>query len=208
MKKDQNGFSAVEAILILVVLGIIGAAGWYVLRVRSDNKQPDQQSTTQKTTDQQPVDTTATWLTFSKYGYSFKYPKDWVLVDNGNDNPRLTSPNYKDNAAGGNQGTSTILSGESFGVTQTSVPQTDVTADNYLTNPVLFPAVTGRTGKVVSINGAKTVQIVTIQNEYDSTQNVFFRKDGTRVTVGIGYAHGTKPDTQTYNALLKTVKVD
>jgi uncharacterized protein (UPF0333 family) len=35
MKINQKGFSAVEGLLILVVIGIIGGAGWYVFKSRS-----------------------------------------------------------------------------------------------------------------------------------------------------------------------------
>jgi hypothetical protein len=36
MKKNQYGFSAVEASLILVIVGIIGGTGWYVMRANKN----------------------------------------------------------------------------------------------------------------------------------------------------------------------------
>jgi len=36
LKKNQTGFSAVEALLIIIVLGIIGFTGWYVLHAKQN----------------------------------------------------------------------------------------------------------------------------------------------------------------------------
>ncbi len=41
MKKNQNGFSAVEGLLILVIVGLLGGVGWYVWQ----NKQDDSSKT-------------------------------------------------------------------------------------------------------------------------------------------------------------------
>lgn len=35
-KHDENGFSAVEGLLILLIIGIIGFVGWYVMRAKND----------------------------------------------------------------------------------------------------------------------------------------------------------------------------
>jgi hypothetical protein len=58
MKKDQKGFSTVEAIIIIVVLGIVGFAGWRVLGSKNANQSvtnggtptSDQNQTTSKST--------------------------------------------------------------------------------------------------------------------------------------------------------------
>jgi cytoskeletal protein RodZ len=36
MKKNQSGFSAIEALLILVIVGIIGGTGWYVIQANKN----------------------------------------------------------------------------------------------------------------------------------------------------------------------------
>jgi hypothetical protein len=38
MKTDQNGFSAVEAIIVIVILGVVGLAGWKVLGSRNTSQ--------------------------------------------------------------------------------------------------------------------------------------------------------------------------
>ena len=48
-QKNQNGFSALEAFLVLVLVGIIGFSGWYVMRARNNanavlNKAADESS--------------------------------------------------------------------------------------------------------------------------------------------------------------------
>lgn len=90
MKTNQKGFSVVEGFLILVILGIIGVAGWYVMKANknvdktntgtikssastpSNTKKPDT-STPVKVTDQY-----ADWdaASFELADASFKYPKN------------------------------------------------------------------------------------------------------------------------------------
>jgi hypothetical protein len=39
MKKNENGFSAIEGLLVLVVVGVIGFAGWYVWQSKNKTNQ-------------------------------------------------------------------------------------------------------------------------------------------------------------------------
>ena len=47
MKTNQKGFSVVELLIILVVVGLIGGVGWYVWQSRHKTEKPVTQSTTQ-----------------------------------------------------------------------------------------------------------------------------------------------------------------
>jgi hypothetical protein len=93
MKKNQHGFSAVEALLILVIVGLIGFVGWYVLNTQkktSDILKPVSNSTLKhkaKTTEQAsfiPNESGAykDWKTYRSLldsGLTFRYPSDWVV---------------------------------------------------------------------------------------------------------------------------------
>jgi hypothetical protein len=88
MKRNQSGFSAVAGLLILVIVGIIGGTGWYVMQA---NKNTDSTlnkaglgtatKSTKKTAPAPvpPADPTASWTAYSsKTGeYYLKYPSTW-----------------------------------------------------------------------------------------------------------------------------------
>jgi hypothetical protein len=95
MKRNQNGFSAVEGLLIFVIVVIIGGTGWYVMS--ANNKTNDTlnnaglgtaaKATKKKTTTTSSAtqaDTTANWTAYSnKDGqFSLKYPVAWATATN------------------------------------------------------------------------------------------------------------------------------
>lgn len=84
-KPDQTGFSIVELLLILVVIGIIVFTGWYVYQSQETaNKGYDSQSSAQ---DAPAVNQYAGWktdsLTYEKM--SFKYPSTWQISNTSKD---------------------------------------------------------------------------------------------------------------------------
>ena len=164
------------------------------------------QEETENTIERQTAkDETAERKTFSKYGYEFMYPSDWTLSDSGNNSPGLTSPDYKES---GGRDTAKIEQGAQIYVTQNDLPRFDITADSYLSNPVLYVADAHKNGRIVLINGDKVVQYEQPSTGYDYTDTVFFRKNGTKVTVHIIYPKGDNPYEAEYKTLLDTVKVD
>ncbi len=89
MKKlNQKGFSAVEVVIVVVVLGLIGGLGWYIKEHRTDKKT---QSTTQTSSNsptsapQASKDPYEGWKTYSDdpNGITFKYPADWTAKSGG-----------------------------------------------------------------------------------------------------------------------------
>jgi len=89
MIKSQNskGFSVVEALLVIIVVGILGFTGWFVYHAKNvANKNYNSQPTTQasKTNkDSQTADGPyAGWKTYSSSfeKLSFKYPSSWKSV--------------------------------------------------------------------------------------------------------------------------------
>jgi len=83
MKTNQKGFSALEAILIVILIGLLSLAGWYVWKKNHDkeskNNGPAAAQTQDKTEEQQKSDPYAGWksaeLVYEKIKY--KYPADW-----------------------------------------------------------------------------------------------------------------------------------
>lgn len=86
MRTNQKGFSAVEAIIILIVVGLLAFAGWYVWKKNNKDPEPKNESVAsqnQKKNETRPeekkVDPYAGWksgeLVYEKLTY--KYPADW-----------------------------------------------------------------------------------------------------------------------------------
>lgn len=88
MKKNQKGFSAVEGILILVIIGVLGFVGWYV---RDSKKEVDKTSQASSATSTKPKlnsfsaispveGALSTYISTSKI-YSLDYPSDWSVTE-------------------------------------------------------------------------------------------------------------------------------
>ena len=58
MNKNQRGFSLVEALLILIIVGIVGFVGWFVLRNRATNRRVNKTALTQTTSSTQKTTST------------------------------------------------------------------------------------------------------------------------------------------------------
>ncbi len=86
MKKDQNGFGAIELILILVVVLLIGAVGWLVYDRQKDAPQtaPAPTNVVSEAKEQPKEDTKETeeMATYtSKYGgFTLEYPAQWRIT--------------------------------------------------------------------------------------------------------------------------------
>lgn len=86
LQKDEKGFSAVELVLVLVIVALIGVIGWFVYK--NHNKTTNNSSvssTSNSSASTQPKTTSAPdpytgWQTYSSssLGVSFKYPANWT----------------------------------------------------------------------------------------------------------------------------------
>lgn len=100
LPKNENGFSAVELLLVLLTLIVIGGAGYFVAK-HVDKKTPTTATTVSTTTTTsattsptipkpaQPVNPYAGWSTYSSTneGLSFKYPVNWTAQNDPCVNP-------------------------------------------------------------------------------------------------------------------------
>ena len=96
LKDGQSGFSAVEGILILVIVVLIGVVGFMVFKNHSKTKPtPVAGTTTKSSSATTPAKITTTpdpyagWQTYSNSQVSFKYPSDWK-TSNGPGNSQST----------------------------------------------------------------------------------------------------------------------
>lgn len=87
MKKDQKGFGVIEVLCVLVIVGLIGIAGWFVLERQSgknaadvtSNSKQSGKTKTDTASNQQTKDPYKDWKTFcsSTYPFCFRYPSNW-----------------------------------------------------------------------------------------------------------------------------------
>jgi type II secretory pathway pseudopilin PulG len=92
MKVNQKGFGVVEILIILVIVGLLGAVGWLVYdrqKIKTDNmtraNQTSQQALNQQTPQQaaKTADPYMGWKEFenASLALTFKYPAEWKIVD-------------------------------------------------------------------------------------------------------------------------------
>lgn len=91
--KRSYGFTAVEGLLILVIVGILGFTGWYVWSSKTDADKTAAdaaKASSSSVSSSKATDPTADWVAFSsKEGvYSGKHPKTWVAASS----PEMCSP--------------------------------------------------------------------------------------------------------------------
>jgi hypothetical protein len=86
LSSNHFGFSVVEALLILVALGVLGATGWYVLHAKNKVDNPHKATKTHTTKPQTSVRPPKpsfvlpagwTWYDNKDLGFKFAYPASW-----------------------------------------------------------------------------------------------------------------------------------
>lgn len=99
MKKIRNdGFSAVELLLVVVLIGIISFAGWYVYQANKDtDKSLAEAGKASSAAKAKPVSLKEYRNT--EYGFSFQYPSTWKLTED-----------LQDLGRGNNEGTISVTS--------------------------------------------------------------------------------------------------
>jgi prepilin-type N-terminal cleavage/methylation domain-containing protein len=216
MKANQKGFSVVEILIVIVVVGLLGAVGWLVYdrqKSKTDNKdtiaQTNQQEQKQEAPKEEakPQEKTVKYSTYDKGGIRFEYPEDWK-IDGTTSFASIQSPDFT------REGLQVmkINSGAFIEASQTDIPQKDRTADNFQTWGDQYVGDT-KNAKVSTINGKKVVQFDAQHRNgdytWDATTTIFFRSNGTRVEVRFGYKVGDKQaHNATYQHVLETMKIE
>lgn len=100
LSRNNQGFSALETILLLVVVGVIGFLGWFVWQMNHNKKSTD---TTKpkalQTNKPAAADPYAGWKQYcsTEAGYCLKYPSNWTVSEEdsnmpGYKNAAITAP--------------------------------------------------------------------------------------------------------------------
>jgi prepilin-type N-terminal cleavage/methylation domain-containing protein len=106
MKVNQKGFSVVEILIVIVVVGVLGAVGWLVYdrqKSKTDSKDMSTQnmnakSETPKKETEMAKELYGGWKTYTSKigsGLTFKYPADWYYPEDDS----TTAP-FKNNLGG------------------------------------------------------------------------------------------------------------
>jgi hypothetical protein len=97
MFKNQQGFTVIEGILIILLMVAIGTAGYFTHQARQDKIDYSVQAP-KKTTKQQESNNYEGWQTFKSKaeGFSLKYPGDWKVSDTSSGNCAHTMLNGSD----------------------------------------------------------------------------------------------------------------
>jgi prepilin-type N-terminal cleavage/methylation domain-containing protein len=80
MKTNQKGFSVVEILIVIVVIGLLGTVGWLVYD-RQNSKEDKEQANTSQTDTQKPAETeqAANIKEYKGKLVTFHYPKEWTV---------------------------------------------------------------------------------------------------------------------------------
>ncbi len=99
MKANEKGFSVVEILIVVVVVGLLGAVGWLVYD-RQKNKVDTAQTTQQTpvTTESEAKEETDPYANWKnqcddKAGLCFKFPSDWKVEEVSDTYISVVSPN-------------------------------------------------------------------------------------------------------------------
>jgi prepilin-type N-terminal cleavage/methylation domain-containing protein len=95
MKNNQKGFSVVEILIVIVIVGLIGVAGWFVYNRQNDKQAPATQITRHVQNQEQTEDVSAADVpeivgstknvNHFDQSYSFTLPEKWSFVEEKDD---------------------------------------------------------------------------------------------------------------------------
>ncbi|MDB5170525.1 MAG: hypothetical protein JWO35_219 [Candidatus Saccharibacteria bacterium] len=205
LRNNQSGFSAVETILVLVILALIGVVGWYVYSTNSKTSKILSEAGTQtasaKQTSPAAVNLSETYSN-DEFGYSFQYPKTWKLTEDLTDTGRgimdgdvyVASPygtKVHFSPTGGGKGGDCFDDQTNTRTTRTCATKTILSAEKLSTstssNPVYFYH---GTYTEPTSDGGKTMYYIDIENgdyapkAHDSITGAIFL--ASQITTGKG----------------------
>ncbi len=150
MRKNYQGFTLVEVLLIIIVLTLISFAGWYVWHTnKNDNKTTINHSTAKDTKQSSESDPTADWKSYTSTAgkYSLKYPASWVTASNPEscDNKTLLlGPTAETAGSCGSEGGNVAVIFNSFSVESGPLGLTEDAYNDITTKSVTVDKVAGQ----------------------------------------------------------------
>jgi type II secretory pathway pseudopilin PulG len=193
--KNSKGFTIIEGLLIMVILGILGGTGWYVWS--SHNKTTDTLNNADsanssvadysksKSNSKSTTDPTTGWTAYSnKDGdYSLKYPKTWITASH----PELCNPELL--LLGADSKSVGVCASEGFGLITVASEKGDTSSANDLTK-----SCSDVTKEKVTAGGIEgTRQSVTVSANQQGTQAncaSLGYDDGTKLVLYVFYTGG------------------
>jgi Tfp pilus assembly protein PilE len=142
LKNNHSGFSALEVILVVIIIGLLGTVGWLVYKNHNKktnaavvNKNINNKNTFSSNTPS-TVNPYAGWKSYTLMNekITFQYPSDWTLFDNSNSTNASGSQQNTDSVSLNAPGASKVSSTLSI---EDGVNGNDVPLSNLIyTNPV------------------------------------------------------------------------
>jgi len=216
MKKLQNaqGFSVVEALLVLVILGLIGFSGWFVWQSKAKTEKSldaaKQSSALAAPTPEKPKKQNNPIYTSTDHGYSFEYPLSWEAANEvdgfGNNvgrSPIIKSPDL----ATSDEGIGFHLTAGAMMYVSTS-STTAATASQYFQENNFLVQV-ARNKEAVTVSGEDAIRY-TLGYESSRYITTMLVKGGTLYEINMHYADQTVLDSYraNYDALVASFKLD
>jgi prepilin-type N-terminal cleavage/methylation domain-containing protein len=179
MKTNQKGFSVVEVLLVVAVVGLLGGVGWLVYD-RQQSKNDTTQSTASQTSQTDKQQTTngqettnayegMTAYSNSTYGITFYHPKDWKTEEVPIDTPAgLTPTEFAVNIKGNTT--------EKYAETATFEIHTNNLQETAKTYESLYAQSTTATVKKATgtLKGKESVRLTISQPDGDKTEHYLF----------------------------------
>lgn len=196
LTKNQRGFAAIEAVLILVIVALVVGTGIYVYHAKHNadktlNAASSASSTTASTKTTTKSSPYAGWKTYTlkKEKLSFQYPASWQLKDTSdseNDNVTLTGTNGFVMTIGAGAAVSAVNVGSGPIGQATVVTFAGRTA--YLDDIITGGA---KTRPVYEITMSRTASAA---SDFFATKNIAFNAANSRILVKMDY-WGANDDT-------------
>lgn len=177
MKINHKGFSVVEILAVVAVVGLLGAVGWLVYD-RQKNKDSNSQTTAQTSQQEQKKETTKeeanpyegmTQYSNAKYGITFYHPKDWKTEEVPIDNPSgLTPTEFAINVKGNT--TEKYAETASIEVHTKNLQETAKTYEDFYGQ-----STTAKVSKATgTLKGKNSVHLTITQPDGDKTEHYLF----------------------------------
>lgn len=199
LRMNQSGFVALEIVVIIIAITVIGGAGYAVWHAKN-TKNPTSSTTGLNT------------KTFDSEGlkFSYVYPANYEVLNRQDGSIDLYSPNFDEDTSGAPK----ILAGENIqidGITTDSISQDGdrvrVTIDNYFAVNFSGDSHPKEVSNIVigTTNGIKTLRY----DHFDTRTTVFFVSDGKRIEVTLRHpSSGAVTDYDSvYNQIVNSIKL-